>query len=72
MQILSGKSFRSFKSFKGDRRRLCRSLEDGTSAYSLEFKDKEVWRNLTDKDIHTMVCNCVDETEVTERAAYGN
>ena len=39
------------------------SLEDG-SAYSLEFRGKENWRNLTDKDINTMVCNCVEETQV--------
>ena len=37
--------------------------EDG-SAYSLEFRGKEIWRNLTDKDINTMVCNCVEETQV--------
>ena len=37
--------------------------EDG-SAYSLEFRGKETWRNLTDKDINTMVCNCVEETQV--------
>ena len=37
--------------------------EDG-SAYSLEFRGKENWRNLTDKDINTMVCNCVEETQV--------
>ncbi|MBO7283077.1 MAG: hypothetical protein J6U73_06750 [Alistipes sp.] len=30
----------------------------------LQFRDKEVWRNLTDKDINTMVCNCVAEAEV--------
>ena len=39
------------------------SLEDG-SAYSLEFRGGETWRNLTDKDINTMVCNCVGETQV--------
>ena len=53
------------------------SLEDG-SAYSLraphnvtsvigdpaEFRGKERWRNLTDKDINTMVCQCVMETAV--------
>ena len=39
------------------------SLEDG-SAYSLEFRSKERWRNLTDKDINTMVCQCVMETAV--------
>ena len=49
--------------------RCAHSLEDGTSAYSLEFKDKEVWRNLTDKDINTMVCNCVDETQVNVSAS---
>ena len=25
---------------------------------------QEIWRNLTDKDINTMVCNCVEETQV--------
>ena len=39
------------------------SLEDG-SAYSLELRGGETWRNLTDKDINTMVCNCVGETQV--------
>ena len=39
------------------------SLEDG-SAYSLEFRGKENWRNLTDKDINTMVCQCVMEKGV--------
>ena len=39
------------------------SLEDG-SAYSLEFRGKERWRNLTDKDINTMVCQCVMESGV--------
>ena len=43
--------------------RMADSLEDG-SAYSLEFRGKENWRNLTDKDINTMVCNCVEETQV--------
>ena len=37
--------------------------EDG-SAYSLEFRGKETWRNLTDKDINTMVCQCVAEKGV--------
>ena len=39
------------------------TLEDG-SAYSLEFRGKENWRNLTDKDINTMVCQCVAEKGV--------
>ena len=39
------------------------SLEDG-SAYSLEFRGKDTWRNLTDKDINTMVCQCVAEKGV--------
>ena len=39
------------------------SLEDG-SAYCLEFRGKENWRNLTDKDINTMVCQCVAEKGV--------
>ena len=29
-----------------------------------EFRGKDTWRNLTDKDINTMVCNCVAEVEV--------
>ena len=29
-----------------------------------EFRGKERWRNLTDKDINTMVCQCVMETAV--------
>ena len=40
------------------------SLKDAASGYSLEFRGKETWRNLTDKDINTMVCNCVEETQV--------
>ena len=40
------------------------SLEDAASGYSLEFRGKDTWRNLTDKDINTMVCNCVAEAEV--------
>ena len=40
------------------------SLEDAASGYSLEFRGKDAWRNLTDKDINTMVCNCVAEAEV--------
>ena len=40
--------------------RIADSLED-SSAYSLEFRGKENWRNLTDKDINTMVCQCVAE-----------
>ena len=43
--------------------RMADSLEDG-SAYSLEFRGKENWRNLTDKDINTMVCQCVTEKGV--------
>ena len=43
--------------------RMADSLEDG-SAYSLEFRGKEIWRNLTDKDINTMVCQCVAEKGV--------
>ena len=43
--------------------RIADSLEDG-SAYSLEFRGKENWRNLTDKDINTMVCQCVAEKGV--------
>ena len=43
--------------------RMADSLED-SSAYSLEFRGKENWRNLTDKDINTMVCQCVAEKGV--------
>ena len=43
--------------------RMADSLEDG-SVYSLEFRGKENWRNLTDKDINTMVCQCVAEKGV--------
>ena len=43
--------------------RMADSLEDG-SAYSLEFRGKENWRNLTDKGINTMVCQCVAEKGV--------
>ena len=38
--------------------------EDAASGYSLEFRGKDTWRNLTDKDINTMVCQCVQETQV--------
>ena len=38
--------------------------EDAASGYSLEVRGKENWRNLTDKDINTMVCQCVQETGV--------
>lgn len=34
---------------------------------TLDLEGREeacIWRNLTDKDINTMVCNCVEETEV--------
>ena len=44
--------------------RCAHSLEDAASGYSLEFRGKEMWRNLTDKDINTMVCQCVQETGV--------
>ena len=44
--------------------RMADSLEDAASGYSLEFRGKKNWRNLTDKDINTMVCNCVEETQV--------
>ena len=40
------------------------SLENAASGYSLEFRGKETWRNLTDKDINTMVCQCVAEKGV--------
>ena len=38
------------------------SLED--APMGLQFRGKENWRNLTDKDINTMVCQCVAEKEV--------
>ena len=40
--------------------RIADSLED-SFAYCVEFRGKENWRNLTDKDINTMVCQCVAE-----------
>ena len=30
----------------------------------LPFRGKDTWHNLTDKDINTMVCRCVEETQV--------
>ena len=44
--------------------RCAHSLEDAASGYSLEFRGEEMWRNLTDKDINTMVCQCVQESGV--------
>ena len=38
------------------------SLEDAPS--ELQFRGKDIWRNLTDKDINTMVCQCVAESGV--------
>ena len=41
------------------------SLEDASlqnAPEGLQFRGKENWRNLTDKDINTMVCQCVQET----------
>ena len=43
------------------------SLEDASlqnAPEGLQFRGKERWRNLTDKDINTMVCQCVMETAV--------
>ena len=43
------------------------SLEDASlqdAPEGLPFRGKENWRNLTDKDINTMVCQCVQETGV--------
>ena len=43
------------------------SLEDASlqdAPLELQFRGKERWRNLTDKDINTMVCQCVMETAV--------
>ena len=47
--------------------RMADSLEDASlqnAPEGLQFRGKENWRNLTDKDINTMVCNCVEETQV--------
>ena len=47
--------------------RMADSLEDASlqnAPEGLQFRGKEIWRNLTDKDINTMVCNCVEETQV--------
>ena len=44
------------------------SLEDASlqnAPEGLQFRGKENWRNLSDKDINTMVCQCVQETEVS-------
>ena len=38
------------------------SLEDAPS--ELQFRGKDIWRNLTDKDINTMVCNCVMDQQI--------
>ena len=38
--------------------------EEGEEAKRRLGERQEVWRNLTDKDINTMVCNCVAEAEV--------
>ena len=43
------------------------SLEDASlqnAPEGLQFRGKERWRNLTDKDINTMVCQCVMESGV--------
>ena len=43
------------------------SLEDASlqnAPEGLQFRGKENWRNLTDKDINTMVCQCVTEMGV--------
>ena len=43
------------------------SLEDASlqnAPEGLQFRGKEIWRNLTDKDINTMVCQCVAEKGV--------
>ena len=47
--------------------RMADSLEDASlqnAPEGLQFRGTEIWRNLTDKDINTMVCNCVEETQV--------
>ena len=37
-------------------------LQDAPS--ELQFRGKDIWRNLTDKDINTMVCQCVTDSSV--------
>ena len=47
--------------------RMADSLEDASlqnAPEGLQFRGKENWRNLTDKDINTMVCQCVAEKGV--------
>ena len=47
--------------------RMADSLEDASlqnAPEGLQFRGKETWRNLTDKDINTMVCQCVAEKGV--------
>ena len=47
--------------------RIADSLEDASlqnAPEGLQFRGKENWRNLTDKDINTMVCQCVTEMGV--------
>ena len=47
--------------------RIAESLEDASlqnAPEGLQFRGKETWRNLTDKDINTMVCQCVAEKGV--------
>ena len=47
--------------------RMADSLEDASlqnAPEGLQFRGKEIWRNLTDKDINTMVCQCVAEKGV--------
>ena len=47
--------------------RIADSLEDASlqnAPEGLQFRSKENWRNLTDNDINTMVCQCVTEMGV--------
>ena len=47
--------------------RIADSLENASlqnAPEGLQFRGKEIWRNLTDKDINTMVCQCVAEKGV--------
>ena len=47
--------------------RIADSLEDASlqnAPEGLQFRGRENWRNLTDKDINTMVCQCVTEMGV--------
>ena len=47
--------------------RIADSLENASlqnAPEGLQFRGKDIWRNLTDKDINTIVCKCVAESGV--------